>query len=197
MSIEGIQEVSKCISSSHTLQSVNIQSLALVNEIFSREKCDYHILLEAALSCSTVKILNTNIPFRAFTDRIFSHLEDVTFEIPFASLSVVTLHDCVCCIADLCKIPSMRCLRIVHSGVRNICILQVYLNFMTILNDSLHCNSSMEELLLSLEFKSEDDFIYFFLSSVSGLRRDPDILRLNLKRSKSLCELNTITDDFL
>lgn len=197
LSIGGLQEVARFISNSNTLQSVNIQALPLVDEIFSKEQCDYHILLEATLSCSSVQTLHTNIPFRAFEDKILCCLKDITFEVPdMSSVSVTALHDCLCYIADLCKIQSMRCLRITHSGVRNICILNVYQDFISILNDSLHHNPSMEELVLLLDFQSEDDFIYYFFSSISGLRQDPNILRLNLKRSKSLCDLVTINDEF-
>ncbi len=196
MTTKGVHEVSKFVSSSQTLQSVRIHALNEAEGMFRKEEYEYHSLIEAVLSCSTVKLLSTNIPFKYCSSRTFSEMEDLTFEVPLNHfLSLVRLHDCLCSIADMCKMPSMKNLRIVHDVTQNTedILFEVYSDFMAILNDSLHCNSSMEELLLLLEFKSPDDRAQHIYSSIFSLGRDPDSLRTNLRRSRSLCELRTTT----
>ena len=112
MTISGMQEVVKFISSSHTLQSVALSANYLGDNVrFTREECDYHHLVEAALSSSTIKSLEAlgilHSPFRYSGT---SQIEEVNILLPthYLYLSSQSYRDCLCSIADMCKIPSLK-----------------------------------------------------------------------------------------
>ena len=61
---------------------------------------------------------------------------------------------------------------------------QLYCDFLSILNHSLHCNSAMKEL--HLQFCDFEPLRHLSILS-QALRKDPDMLWLKIRRSNSLC----------
>ncbi len=121
--------LSESIASSHTLERLSL--------MFFEPSILPCGLVESALSCSTLKTISTNIPFLTFADRVSPNLESITFRCLEKNPSRA-VFDCLCCIADLCKMPSMRSLKVTESCVP-------FPDFWVILNHSLHCNSSFTD----------------------------------------------------
>ena len=63
-----------------------------------------------------------------------------------------TLSDCLCCIADMCRKPSMRVLEVNHYSreLDDGYYFPVWDTFVVILNRSLHCNPSFTSLKLNM-----------------------------------------------
>ncbi len=124
----------------------------------------------------TLKIFSTHLPFVAFSGTVSPHLESITLTCdPYWGPQLV---DCLCYVADLCKMPSMRSLEI------NIATDDLVLDtFLVMLNHSLHCNPSFTNFPLWESYSPSPNFS-------SALRTHPSLL--SWKRSKSLSDLSTI-----
>ena len=172
ITLMGIQELSTTLSSSCTIEEVTL---------------DYHNpdpslklsgLVEAALSCSTVKYLQTNIPFHILPTR--HHIETMAFKVNpiFATPTPAALLDCLLCIAEMCQVQSMKVLHV--NIVFDTISPQDYANFLCVLNDSLHQNPSMHSLVLEIP--------YFNLEEI------PHIIckdHVTVRRTKSLSDIAT------
>ena len=146
-----------------------------------------HRLVEAALSCSSVKLLKTNIPF--LTSSAEAKIEHIVFNISHFFLvgNPAALCDCLLCIAKLYQIQSMKslhisCNRILYDDV--LIPYQDFCNFLTVLNDSLHQNTSISKLRI------EEQMVESFFR----WEELPRIFRigfLSTRRTISLPDLNT------
>ena len=146
----------------------------------------YASLVVAALSCPTLKLLDTNIPFLVFSGTAVSpNMQSIKFTCPrgpctrHGSYWRQRISDCECCIADLCEKPSMRSLEICSQWGD----YQNLNKFLVILNRSLNSNPSFTDLQLPPD-------LWRRLSNLSSaLRTHPSCLSLN--RSKSLSDLSS------
>ena len=165
ITLMGIQELSTTLSSSCTIEDVTL-------------KCYYPDpslkLVEAALSCSTVTSLQTNIPFHILPTH--HHLETMVFEADITSPT--TQLDCLLCIAEMCRVQSMKALRV--NGFNPI-PPQDYANFLFVLNDSLHQNPSMRSLTIPR-------FSHFNLEEIPHIILKDDV---TARRTKSLSDIAT------
>lgn len=194
MTEEGIQAIVKFLSSNHTLQFVHIVcSNKKEDNSVLRKEWDYHRLIEASLSCPTVKSIETNIPYRYFNN-ICQQVEKLSF-MPFNYhwISSMNIHDCLCNIADVCRIPTLKHLRLDFTSYE----MKEETNFVLqdpilILNNSLCYNSSLE-----LELTNFQCNFQLLLSFIRYLQKDPDILieNLEIKRARSLCDLSLSEDE--
>ena len=171
ITLKGIQELSTFFSSSCTVEKVQLMYESMI-------KADsLHRLVEAALSCSSVKSLETNILFNIPPPH--HHIETMKFLIQGSEFSnPAALFDCLLCIAEMCKVQSMNTLKI--RNINGISIhRQDYGHFLSVLNDSLHQNPSMCNLdidpLIQTCFKLEE------------LHKG----HLNIKRTLSLSDIPT------
>ena len=168
ITLMGIQELSTTLSSSCTIEKV---TLKCYNPDLSLKLSG---LVEAALSCSTVKYLHTNIPFHILPTH--HHIETMVFT-DITTATPTTLLDCLLCIAEMCRVQSMKEL---HVSVFETIPPQDYASFLCVLNDSLHQNPSMYNLVLQIP--------YFNLKEI------PHIIRkdyVTVRRTKSLSDIAT------
>ena len=175
-----IKALSESIASSRTLEDVKLCH-EIKGPVPYVELCG---LVEAALSCSTLQTFSTDIPFSAFSGAVSPNLKSITFQHSNDSVwAPKALFDCLCCIADQCKMPSMRSFKIDHFS-RD--FYPVADKFLVILNHSLHCNPSFTDLeLVNLHLSSN----YQRGPFSTALRTHPSLLSWN--RSKSLSDLST------
>ena len=154
ITLKGIQELSTFFSRSCTVEKVQ-----LMYDSTSVQKVDsLHRLVEAALSCSSVKSLRTNILFNV--PPTHHHIETMIFLIQGSEFSnPAALLDCLLCIAEMCRVQSMNTL-IISNRNRTSIHRQGYGHFLSVLNDSLHQNPSMCNLhicpLIQTCFKLEE-----------------------------------------
>ena len=170
ITLMGIQELSTTLSSSCTIEDV---TLKCYNHDLSLKLSG---LVEAALSCSTVKYLQTNIPFHILPTH--HHIETMVFEVNlnFTTTAPATLLDCLLCIAEMCRVQSMKALHV--SSMRETIPLQDYASFLCVLDDSLHNNPSMHSLTVPR-------FPHFNLEDI--IRKD----HVTVRRTKSLSDIAT------
>ena len=143
ISLKGIQVLCTFFSSSCTVEKVQLKhnnTLSISNN-FCNEVDSLHRLVEAALSCSSVKSLETNILFSI--PPTHHHIEAMVFLVQGSEFSnPAALLDCLLCIAEMCRVQSMNTLKI--RNINGISIhRQDYGHFLSVLNDSLHQNPSM------------------------------------------------------
>ena len=137
ITLMGIQELSTTLSSSCTIEDVALKcsdpdlSLKLSG------------LVEAALSCSTFTSLQTNIPFQILPTH--HHIETMVF-VDNPNFTIPALSDCLLCIAEMCRVQSMKALHVIMFETIP---PQDYVNFLCVLNDSLHQNPSMHRLTIT------------------------------------------------
>ena len=174
ITLMGIQELSTTLSSSSTIEDLTLEcsnpdlSLTLSG------------LVEAALSCSTVKYLQTNILFHILPTH--HHIETMVFKVNpyFTTPTPAALLDCLLCIAEMCRVQSMKALHVIMFETIYI-RPQDYASFLCVLNDSLHQNPSMH----SLEIPR---------FSHLNLKEIPHIIRkdhVTVRRTKSLSDIAT------
>ena len=168
ITLMGIQELSTTLSSSCTIEDVTLEC---DNPDLSLKLSG---LVEAALSCSTVKYLQTNIPFHILPTH--HHIETMVFKVnPY--FNPATLLDCLLCIAEMCQVQSMKALHVIMLETIS---PQDYASFLFVLNNSLHQNPSMCSLVL--------DIPYFNLEEI------PQIIcknHMTVRRTKSLSDIAT------
>ena len=172
ITLMGLQELSTTLSSSCTIEYVRLicYDLDLSLKLSG--------LVEAALSCSTVKYLETNIPFHILPTH--HHIETMVFQVsPYITAPApATLLDCLLCIAEMCRVQSMKELRVfMFKSIP----LQDYSSFLRVLNNSLHQNPSMCSLVL--EFPA-----YFNLEEIPHIIRKDHV---SVRRTKSLSDIAT------
>ena len=170
ITLMGIQELSTTLSSSCTIENVTL-------ECFNPDpSLKLSGLVEAALSSSTVKSLETNIPFHILPTH--HHIETMEFEVDPNITTSAPLLDCLLCIAEMCQVQSMKALH-VNTMFKTI-PPQDNANFLCVLNDSLHQNPSMRSLVLK--------FPYFNLEEIPHIIRKDHV---TVRRTKSLSDIAT------
>ena len=169
ITLMGIQELSTTLSSSCTIEDV---TLSCSNPDPSLKLSG---LVEAALSCSTVKYLRTSIPFHILPTH--HHIETMVFKVNFTTLTPAQL-DCLLCIAEMCRVQSMKEL---YVDMFNTIPPQDYANFLCVLNNSLRQNPSMCSLMLPR-------FSYFNLEEIPHIIRKDHV---TVRRTKSLSDIAT------
>ena len=170
ITLMGIQELSTTLSSSRTIEHVTLRC-------FNRNL--FLGLVEAALSCSTVTSLQTNIPFHILPTH--HHIETMVFEVnpTYTTLTLAALLDCLLCIAEMCRVQSMKELYV--DIMFNTIPPQDYANFLCVLNDSLHQNPSMRSLNIL-------QFPHFNLKEIPHIIRKDHV---TVRRTKSLSDIAT------
>ena len=211
---QGEANLSDVFIKNKTLDNVNIFFYAKKNErIGSILRCNSTntSIIKSVLSCSTVKSFTTNAPF--LTSKLPSNLKHLELVITTREWSpnqcymytTVEVNNCMFCIADLCKLTAvLKSVRLTeksktlrgweewkpslfnHSYYFFSPPPQIYCNFLSILNNSLLCNSAIETLELNFcNFKALNNF-----NPLSqALRKDANTLCSNIRRSKSLSDL--------
>ena len=188
MSLEGIQELAKTIASSNTLKEVILKSFIRPQLLKLSVQCALHRLMDAIL-CSPVKSLETNIFFVPTNNA--TKIEHITLELQACNMG--RLCACLCCIAVMCELKSLRVKPYSKLTLTTI-PPRAYCEFLAILNDSLHHNtSSMKDLKLSLCLS----ILSYSNPLAHTLRRDPDTIKLKLRKSKSLCDLTKLKCDIV
>ena len=172
ITLMGIQELSTTLSSSCTIEDV---TLSCSNPDPSLKLSG---LVEAALSSSTVKSLETNIPFHILPTH--HHIETMEFVVDpnITTSAPAALLDCLLCIAEMCQVQSMKALNV--NTMFKTMPPQDNANFLCVLNDSLHQNPSMRSLVLK--------FPYFNLEEILHIIRKDHV---TVRRTKSLSDIAT------
>ena len=172
ITLMGIQELSTTLSSSCTIENVTLECF---NSDLSIKLSG---LVEAALSCSTVKSLVTNIPFHILPTH--HHIETMVFtdNIITTLTPAPALLDCLLCIAEMCRVQSMKELHVIMFETIP---PQDYASFLWVLNNSLHQNSSMRSLVLEIP-------AYFNLEEIPHIIRKDHV---TVRRTKSLSDIAT------
>ena len=167
ITLMGIQELSTTLSSSCTIEDVTLEC----------DNADLSLklsgLVEAALSCSTLKYLQTNILFHILPTH--QHIETMVFKVNPNFTTPATLLDCLLCIAEMCRVQSMKKL---HVFMFETIPPQDYACFLYVLNNSLHQNPSMRSLKIPR-------FPHFNLEHI--IRKD----HVTVRRTKSLSDIAT------
>ena len=152
-------------------------------------------LVKAALSCSTLKVLSTNIPFTVSRNAVPPNLEVVKFQYSGFLWDEDVLSDCLCCIADMCRRPSMQFLDVCYSSrIRS--SEPVSDRFLVILNRSLHCNPSFRSLNLHIHMSAN----YQRATFSDSLQTHPSLFPWNMSKSfddLSLSDSSTAAHDAL
>ena len=173
ITLMGIQELSTTLSSSCTIEDVGLKCS---NPDLSLKLSG---LVEAALSCSTLKSLETNIPFHILPTR--HHIETMVFTVDpdITTPTPAALLDCLLCIAEMCQVQSMKVLHV--DDMFTTIPLQDYARFLCVLNDSLHQNPSMHSLKIL-------QFSHFNLIEIPHIIRKDHV---TVRRTKSLSDIAT------
>ena len=176
ITLMGIQELSTTLSSSCTIEYVTLKCF---NLDFSLKLSG---LVEAALSCSTVKYLHTNIPFHILPTH--HHIETMIFQVypNFTTFTPATQLNCLLCIAEMCRVQSMKELYVYVYNPIHI-RPQDYASFLCVLNNSLHQNPSMCRCSL----KSRR-FPHFNLKEIPHIIRKDHV---TVRKTKSLSDIAT------
>ena len=161
ISLKGIEELSTTLSSSCTMERVKLEydDYEMVTEIIQTHCYPYTMpntrslprLVEAVLSSSSIKSLETNILFDKFPSQ--HHIETMIFTIaPYLSIGETrVIFNCLLRIIQMCRMPPMKSLEIVWQGIFNCEFKIPHQNCSIVfaaLNDSLHQNPSMCSLSL-------------------------------------------------
>ena len=138
ITLMGIQELSTTLSSSSIIEKV---TLKCSNPDLSLKLSG---LVEAALSYSTVKSLHTDIPFHILPTH--HQIETMLFEVNpnFSTPTPAALLDCLLCVAEMCRVQSMKELYVEAIPPQD------YASFLCVLNNSLHQNPSMHLRVLEI-----------------------------------------------
>ncbi len=191
MADPGMQEMLNYLSSNPTLEHLTINDLAIGKQVAIRMNNNCHVI-KHALSCSRISAFTTDIPF--LISKFPNSLKSVTIGVPVSPLYTTTgIGNFICHVADLCKVSSVESLSFGFPFMSM--PLQLYCNFLSILNNSLHFNQAMKSLDILLLFRNFKPFENYSLLS-RALQRDSDVLRSNIWRSNSLCDLATPTHPF-
>lgn len=187
------KEVSKCIAGSHSLEDVTIMCDINDKDVLGIEFCCF---VEASLSCPKLRKFKTNISFFACPETLCSkpyflvlngkvspNLQSMKFEVDY--FKGTKQPDCLCCIASMCKMSSMKSLEIYYEDAYISCLNT---KFLVILNHSLYCNPFFANLKLDVHLSSNYQRCIFS----NALRSSPSLL---LNRSKSLTDLSTLRDN--
>jgi hypothetical protein len=207
---KGIKELSNTIATSCTLESIDLKcSIDILSSDCPTLSMGhlFHMssLVEAALSCSTIKKLCVNIPITASScNKHPTNLEYVEFNIGevFADLPIIVLLQCLHSIAALCKLPSIKSfkapidIRLWDSMLST--PPQMLVPFLTSLHSSLHINPSINDLSLSpcllmsgcVRAPFLRKFSYLLTYLTRAVRKDPAVSQTILKKSKSLNDLS-------
>ena len=175
---EGIQELSTFLSSSNTIKKVRLDFYNYNGRMYN----DFSLsrLIEAALSSSTVISLRTNIPFHILHVPTHHHLKTMIFDIDYHEVEGIL--SCLLNIAEICKEKYMKILRVLASD--NDIPPEDYVDFLCVLNDSLHQNPSMRQL----DIPSLPSLPKFKLEEFPHIVRK---VHANVRMTKSLSDIAT------
>lgn len=190
----GLHELSTTLSGCENLKHVVMTLRIIIRKILFLKSATSYLKL---LSCSNIKELKVfTFPFRPFNTDVPNNLQCLDFFIEsymHHKVTVLFFFDCLSCIADMFKAPSMKFMQIFMFMPQSLGCFHgvppdVYSNFIAILNNSLNPakNLSLSHSSLCLMYPIPHN------SLSRALRKDPAIPRLNLRRSRSLCDLTVI-----
>ena len=186
VSTKGIDALCDAISSSQSLEHVEL--------VYDDEDiAELDKLVLAALSCPSLKSIETNIPL--FHWHKISHVEHVVFKFSFEAVKCFqeTILNCLLSLAKMCGVPPVKSLAVKCSSrpsdnkfpaCRSLYSCEWYCNFISILNDSLHKNASIIGLHLDPNF-----FGYYADGFPLALDRNPAIAKFAIAQSVSLPQL--------
>ena len=122
MTAEGMQDLCKLLSNSHTVECVTLfaQSGFRIPLQYGSQ------LMTAVLSCPAVKSIRAiNIPFKVQSGDVNSRLQNIGFYTTYLGKWIHSddLKESLFCLADLCKLPSMKTLKV---GIRSYCFIPAY-----------------------------------------------------------------------
>ena len=204
ITLVGLEELSATIARSHTLKFIKLgrvqdwrlmkesQRVTFLRKEYAQHSGEYFLsrLAEAVMSCAAAEKIDIGIPFVTLNRFSFSKIQSMKFDIPGNTLTEERTLGCLHFIAERCsEIMSLKSLEIQI-------LPEMISPFVTLLNNALRCNTSLTQLTVSFYipadlYTSLFGWTVFNISSLlSALRRDPEIPRLNLKRSKSLTDLS-------
>ena len=185
MTAKGMSELCRSIANHPTLEEIT-----LVRDWSVPPFLEYslHLLVKAALSCPSIKHLSLNgLLIQAPCSNITTNVSHLSLSVQ-SRYSLTSLWECVYYIANLCKLQSVKTLILLLHFQR----VGIFCNFIAALNNALHSNPSIKELrgYLSILFPSIQH------STMSrALQKHPDILQLNLRKSKSLGDVSASAVD--
>ncbi len=208
---EGEKELLNFFTNNESLEDVKIYFFSMKSErnIKSSSKCTFvKSLIKGVLSLSTITSFTTNVPF--LSTKFPCSLKELRFEILTGEWSrknayfytTAEISHCIFCISELCKKSSLKLVSITEKGKTFHGFMEwksifnnpyyffspsprIYSNFLSILNKSLHANSTIETL--ELNFCNIKPLNNIDLIS-HAVRRDPSNC-MNIRRSKSLSDL--------
>ena len=200
ISSKGIEELSTTLSCS-SMEKVKLEYIAnneIVTEIIRTHSCPHPMpgpkttslssLVEAVLSCSSVKSLETNIPFDALPSQ--HHIETMILKIaPYLSIGEThVIFNCLSLITEMCRMQPMKSLKIEWQRIFT-CEFKMphqdYSIFIAALNDSLHQNPSMCSLSMCGYFEEN-------CLELEELRHIVHKDQQNMRRTKSLSDIPTV-----
>ena len=198
ISAKGMQELAKtlldCQLEEFTMKNYGNNSFSFSTSVL--EERNYLKLVEILLLHSSLKRLKiVTVPFQPFVLELPRNVEQISFMLKLwqHGMMMSRLSDCLFCIANMCKSPIVKSLAI-HLNLPSVVFAnfppRVYCDFLAILNNSLHCNPSVNILNLDRRLCIPNRIHCSILSR--ALRRNPEVPLLHLKRSKSLCDLTTV-----
>ena len=184
MTIKGMLELCKSIANHPTLEEIILTRDWNVPPFL---EYSFGLLVKAALSCPSIKYLSlSGLLFQTLRSNITTNVRHLSLSVQ-PRYSLTSLWECLYCIANLCKLPSVKTLILLLHFQR----VGIFCNFIAALNNALHSNPSIEELRGSLSI-----FPSIQHSTMShALQKHPDILQLNLRKSKSLGDVSTSAVD--
>ena len=188
---KGVQELSKFFSFHCTLEHLSVTCNSAGEGI--KDDVKMQGLVKAALSSSSLKSLSFNVPY--IFHSLPNNIEEIVFKVsPHSRMAISRLFDCLSSIADLGKQSWVKHLDM-GGNIYLVSVCQwnvpskMCCDLLALLNNNLHSNPSLN---LSTSFLSSFMPPVQLNSLSHALCKDPDIPRLNLRRSKSLCDLTTV-----
>ena len=195
ISAKGMQALTKTLPGCLKLERFTMKNyFSFSNSVL--EERNYLKLVKKLLSHSSLKRLNIDtVPFQPFVLELPRNVERISFRLRLWKRGTMMsrLSNCLFCIANMCKSPIVKSLAIsldLPSRVVANFPPRVYCDFLAILNNSLRCNASVKVLDLGRRLCIPNPIHHSILSR--ALRRDPEVPLLDLRRSKSLCDLTTV-----
>ena len=193
ITLKCVQELSITIAKSYALRNISLrfhcheadrdqEDEGLEDIVLKLGLCK---LVEAALSCSTVEELVTDIPLTAFNATVVADMRKMTFAIDWDDFPLTVAQDSLCCIADLCsRMPALEELVMDFSHLLTSPKL-IFPPFIALLNNALYSNP----FNITLTGSASDSTAKSTGLLSSALCKDSKIARLHLRRSKSFPDL--------
>ena len=215
ITLKGIEELRDTLATSCTLKSIELkcwdeESLEDLWFMYPPRRPEHLInlstLVDAALSCSTIKRLCVNLPITASScNKQPANLECVEFDIGwqvFADLPTTVFLQCLDSIAKLCELPTVKSFKTTidyHLWDFMLSIPpQLLCPFLTSLNTSLHINPSISHLSFApcllmpvyVRIVYLSTFSYRLACLANAVKKDHAVSHRSLRKSKSLNDLS-------